>query len=152
MEIEETTVFSALAKTFEFVYMYHMSGRKLATAFGFFVALAIVLSPALARASELVMFERTSCIWCQRWDRDIGAIYDKTQESKLLPLRRVNLDRRETGNIQLAGPVLFTPTFVVVDNGREIGRITGYMSEDSFWGLLGTYADKLRIPRDANRI
>lgn len=132
--------------------MYHMFGRKLATAFGVFLVLATVLSPALARASELVMFERKSCIWCQRWNRDIGATYGKTQESKLLPLRRVDLDRRETSNILLAGPVLFTPTFVVVDNGREIGRITGYMSEDSFWGLLGVYADKLRIPRDTNRI
>lgn len=132
--------------------MYHMSGRKLATAFDFFVVLAIIMSPALAHASELVMFERKGCIWCQRWDRDVGATYGKTQESKLLPLRRVDLDRRETGNILLAGPVLFTPTFIVVDNGREVGRITGYMSEDSFWGLLGTYADKLRIPRDTNRI
>lgn len=152
MEIEESTVFPALAKICEFVYMYHMSGWKRATAFGFFLATAIVLSPALACAAELVMFERKSCIWCQRWDRDVGATYDKTQEAKLLPLRRVDLDRRDTGHILLAGPVLFTPTFVIVDNGREIGRITGYMSEDSFWGLLGTYTDKLRIPRDTNRI
>lgn len=153
MEIEETTVFPALAKTCEFVYMYHMFIRKLATAFGFFAALAIALSPALAGAAELVMFERKGCIWCQRWERDVGAIYDKTQESKFLPLRRVDLDRREgVGNILLSGPVLFTPTFIVIDNGREIGRITGYMSEDSFWGLLGSYADKLRIPRDINRI
>lgn len=129
-----------------------MFGRKLVKTFGLAALLAIFMSPVLARASELVMFERKSCIWCQRWDRDVGATYDKTQESKLLPLRRVDLDRRSTSDILLAGPVLFTPTFVIVDNGREIGRITGYMSEDSFWGLLGTYADKLRIPRDANRI
>lgn len=131
--------------------MYHMSGWKRATAFSFMLVVT-ALSPAFACAAELVMFERKSCIWCQRWDRDVGAIYNKTQESKLLPLRRVDLDRRETGDILLAGPVLFTPTFVVVDKGREVGRITGYMSEDSFWGLLGAYADKLRIPRDTNRI
>lgn len=152
MEIEETTDFPALAKICEFVYMYHMFGRKLVKTFGLAALLAIFLSPVLARASELVMFERKSCIWCQRWDRDVGTTYDKTQESKLLPLRRVDLDRRDKNDILLAGPVLFTPTFVIVDNGREIGRITGYMNEDSFWGLLGTYADKLRIPRDTNRI
>lgn len=132
--------------------MYPMFGRKLVKTFGLTALLAIFLSPVLAHASELVMFERKSCIWCQRWDRDIGTIYDKTQESKLLPLRRVDLDRRDKNDILLAGPVLFTPTFVIVDNGREIGRITGYMNEDSFWGLLGIYADKLRIPRDTNRI
>jgi thioredoxin-related protein len=29
-----------------------------------------------------------------------------------------------------------TPLFVLVDNGREIGRIRGYPGEDNFWGLL----------------
>lgn len=129
-----------------------MFGWKLAKTLVLAALLAIFLSPSLARASELVMFERKSCVWCQRWDRDVGASYDKTQESKLLPLRRVDLDRRDKSEILLDGPVLFTPTFVIVDNGREIGRITGYMNEDSFWGLLGAYADKLRIARDTNRI
>lgn len=31
----------------------------------------------------------------------------------------------------------YAPTFVLVDGGREVGRITGYMSQDAFWGLLG---------------
>ncbi len=32
--------------------------------------------------------------------------------------------------------MLFTPTFVLFDDGREIGRIEGYPGEDFFWGLL----------------
>jgi len=32
--------------------------------------------------------------------------------------------------------VMYTPTFVLLNNGREIGRITGYPGEDHFWGLL----------------
>ncbi|MEC9367868.1 MAG: thioredoxin family protein, partial [Pseudomonadota bacterium] len=32
--------------------------------------------------------------------------------------------------------VVFTPTFVVLHEGREIGRILGYSGEDFFWGLL----------------
>jgi hypothetical protein len=33
-------------------------------------------------------------------------------------------------------PTRFTPTFVLVADGREVGRITGYPGEDFFWGLL----------------
>ena len=101
----------------------------------------IVCPPAIS--SELVMFERDGCPWCQRWNKDIGTIYDRTPEAERLPLRRVRLDRRETG-IKLKEPVLYTPTFVVVDDGgAEVGRITGYINDDSFWGTLGTLLNKL---------
>ena len=36
----------------------------------------------------------------------------------------------------------FTPVFVLIDNGREIGRIRGYPGE-SFWGLLANLIAKL---------
>ena len=32
---------------------------------------------------------------------------------------------------------------VLVDSGREIGRIRGYPGEDHFWGLLGVLIKKL---------
>jgi thioredoxin-related protein len=49
--------------------------------------------------------------------------------------------------------VRYTPTFVVVDNGREIGRITGYVNDDAFWGLLAALATRITPPGlSANRI
>jgi hypothetical protein len=39
-----------------------------------------------------------------------------------------------------------TPQFVLVANGREIGRIRGYPGEDHFWGLLGVLIKKLDSP------
>jgi thioredoxin-related protein len=42
--------------------------------------------------------------------------------------------------------VRYTPTFVVVHNGREIGRITGYINDDAFWGLLSTLVSKIETP------
>src|SRR4029453_15400921 len=91
-------------------------------------AVLLVLLGARATASELVMFERDGCAWCQRWNKEIGAIYDRTQEAQRLPLRRVNLDRQGAG-ITLKEPVRYTPTFVVVDGGAEVGRITGYSND-----------------------
>jgi thioredoxin-related protein len=58
-------------------------------------------------------------------------------------LRRIDIDRQSASGITLASAVRYTPTFVVADNGREIGRITGYISDDAFWGLLGTFVAKL---------
>ena len=105
--------------------------------------LAGLLSCEAARAAELVMFERDGCAWCRRWDDDVGKIYGKTEQARLLPLRRVNVDLVGQSNFVLEQPVRYTPTFIVVDRGREVGRITGYMDDGVFWGLLDKLAAKV---------
>jgi thioredoxin-related protein len=92
------------------------------------------------------MFEQGGCVYCARWNRDVAPVYDKTTEAKVLPLRRIDIGQQSQAGVTLASPVLYTPTFVVVDNGKEIGRITGYISDDSFWGLLDSLAAKLETP------
>jgi hypothetical protein len=98
-------------------------------------ALAL-LSGAAAPAAELVMFERADCIWCARFDAEIAPIYGKTDESQTAPLRRVDLGRPRPADLAGIDPGAFTPTFVVVDEGREIGRIRGYPRDAFFFGLL----------------
>lgn len=93
------------------------------------------LSADPVRSAELVIFERDGCVWCLRWNREVGSLYDRTDEGRRLPMRRINVAR--PSGIELLEPVRFTPTFVVSENGKEIGRITGYISPESFWGLLG---------------
>jgi len=104
------------------------------------IAAALLLSAfsfaAPAAAAELVMFRRAGCPYCAAWDRAIGPVYPKTDIGKRLPLRQVDLDRSADGKVALASPVRFTPTFVLVDSGREVGRLEGYPGEDFFWGLL----------------
>jgi hypothetical protein len=110
------------------------------------VLAAGLLWPVVSRASELVMFEQGGCVWCARWNREVGPVYDQTAEAKVLPLRRVDIGQQTAAGITLAAPVIYTPTFVVADNGREIGRITGFISDDTFWGLLDALAAKLEPP------
>ena len=126
-----------------------LSSRSKALALIVAAGAAWLVAPIQAQTSELLMFERGGCVWCARWDRDVAPIYEKTDEAKLLPLRRVNIDRGTPDGITLAAPVRYTPTFVVIDDGREIGRITGYINDESFWGLLGTYVGKLAKPNAA---
>ncbi|MGL5168317.1 MAG: thioredoxin fold domain-containing protein [Afipia sp.] len=133
--------------------MYHMIAGTLARTFvAASCAVGLLLGTAAAEASELVMFEQAGCVFCQRWDRDVGALYGKTNEAKALPLRRIDIQAQKMSGIALASPVRYTPTFVVVDNGREVGRITGYSSDDAFWGLLDTLVAKISRPPEPNRI
>ena len=45
--------------------------------------------------------------------------------------------------------ILYTPTFVLMDQGAEVGRITGYAGEEFFWGLLGVELKKLNVEATA---
>ena len=118
-------------------------------------ALVIVFAPLLAvgqaqqARGELVMFEREGCVWCAQWDREIAPIYPKTDEARLFPLRRVDLDKDRPTTLQLAQPIHFTPTFVLAVCGREVGRITGYPGDDHFWGLLDVEIKRLQATKIA---
>lgn len=113
------------------------------------IGIALLMAPMTdalsgsARAAELVMFEHAGCPWCLLWHREIGPIYPKTEEGKRAPLRRITLAPAMTVDFVLREPVVATPTFVLVENGKEVGRLTGYRDEDSFWGLLGVLLKQL---------
>lgn len=97
-----------------------------------------------AQAAELVMFETAACEWCEAWDRDVGGIYHKTEEGRLAPLRRVELHAPRPEDLESIEGIVYTPTFVLVEDGSEIGRINGYPGDDHFWGLLGAMLRKLK--------
>ena len=105
------------------------------------LAAALLFAAAEAGAAELVMVERTGCAWCARWLAEVGPIYHKTDEGRAAPLRRADLDRMPA-DLSLSTPVVFTPTFILVEDGRELGRITGYADDSMFWGLLGSLIKK----------
>lgn len=96
-----------------------------------------------ASAAELLMFEDVGCPWCDRWRRDVGVAYPKTAEGHRAPLRSLKRSRALESGVALAGPIVVSPTFVLVDGGREVGRITGHPGPDFFWGLLGELLERL---------
>ena len=92
------------------------------------------------------MFEQAGCVWCETFNREIAPIYAKTAEGQRAPLRRVDIDRTVPPDLAFIVVERITPQFVLVANGREIGRIRGYPGEDHFWGLLGVLIKKLDDP------
>ncbi len=99
------------------------------------LAAAVLLSNSFASAAELVMFRRDGCPWCRTWAYEIGPIYGKTDIGRRAPLRMVDI-HRDRPEISLKSPIIYTPTFVLVEKGREVGRIEGYTGDHFFWGLL----------------
>jgi thioredoxin-related protein len=108
-----------------------------------FAAMFIVSSLTATRAAELIMFEQAGCVWCETFNREIAPIYGKTAEGQRAPLRRVDIDQSVPQDLAFVEVERIAPLFVLVDRGREIGRIRGYPGEDHFWGLLGVLIKKL---------
>lgn len=103
-----------------------------------------------AQAAELIMLERPGCAWCARWNREIAPIYPLTEEGRRAPLRRVNVTEPWPDDLESIAGDRYTPTFIVVDNGREIARLRGYPGDNFFWPLLEEMLGKLP-PEDGKR-
>jgi thioredoxin-related protein len=108
-----------------------------------FVLVLTLLAPLTVQAAELIMFEQKGCVWCRRFDREVAPAYDKTAEGKRAPLRRVDIDKPQPQDLAFVRRERFTPVFVLVDNGREFGRIRGYPGDTFFWGLLANMLERL---------
>lgn len=93
-------------------------------------------TPALAGELQLLMFEQPGCIYCAAWNEEVAPEYPLTEEGKAAPLRRLQLRDPMPEGLQVVSPPVFTPTFVLVEDGVETGRIEGYPGEDFFWPLL----------------
>ncbi len=107
------------------------------------LAAALVADGGSVRAAELVMFEEPGCVWCRRWHAEIGPAYPLTAEGQLAPLRRIHVRDQATAGVLLQRPVTVTPTFVLAEDGREIGRIVGYQGNEFFYGLLADLLKRL---------
>lgn len=108
-----------------------------------FAAATMTAAPAVADPI-LLMAEEDGCYWCARWHKEIAHIYPKTAEGRTAPLQTYDL-HSETPDVIFASKVRFTPTFILVENGQELGRIEGYPGEDFFWGLLSMMFERAGI-------
>ncbi|MFX0545894.1 hypothetical protein ACEWPL_010150 [Roseovarius sp. S1116L3] len=105
------------------------------------LALLMMCLTLPAAAATLVMVEQDGCHWCAQWNEEISHIYPKTDEGARAPLRRVDL-RDLPEDIEFASRPVFTPTFILVEDGKELGRMEGYAGDEFFWFVLGNLLDE----------
>jgi len=85
----------------------------------------------------LIYIYSPECNACRQFDREVGPIYDKTDESLALPLERVLINDWQASRHQLvecaSADVIGTPTFLQIRDCQELDRITGYSDAELFW-------------------
>ncbi|MBO6718725.1 MAG: transcriptional regulator [Rhizobiaceae bacterium] len=97
-----------------------------------FLALAALPTPSTAYAAELVFVEVMGCVYCIRFNRQMADAYQASETGKQVPLRRVNLRQRWPADLRNVDRPPYTPVFILVENGAEIGRFNGYTNPQRF--------------------
>ena len=86
--------------------------------------------------SKLIMITDSSCIFCKRWERDIGQIYPKTDIAEKFPLTRIEFNSNQKEASYSFKNISGTPTFIFLKDEVEIGRIEGFNDAEMFWWLV----------------
>ncbi len=102
--------------------------------FGFFCLFMMPFSQTTA--AELILYGEPGCIYCAKWRQTIGPIYAKTAEGKKAPVRELLVAEGKGGGNGLASAIVFSPTFVLMNDGKEVGRFLGYQNDEFFWFTL----------------
>lgn len=102
-----------------------------------------IFAGSSALAAQLLMLEQPGCSWCARFNAEIAPAWPNTSEGRRAPLRRVDITRPWPSDLAGIAIERFTPTFVLIDKGREIGRLRGYPGDEFFWTSIGEILAKL---------
>lgn len=84
----------------------------------------------MTTATGLIMVEDKGCPYCARFDAEVRENYERSPEGRFAPLMR---RPRNSEDIRFLKGIVYSPTFVLVVNGNEVGRIIGYQGADLFW-------------------
>lgn len=87
-------------------------------------------------AVELVVFEHQDCTYCRAFRSDTLPLYRSNGQDVRAPVRFVRVEHSDTSTLNLNGRIEMVPTFVLMQNGRELGRIEGYWAPDNFFKML----------------
>lgn len=97
------------------------------------------------------MVEEAGCVYCAKFNAEVAEAYPNTREGRIAPLRRVDLNDEWPADLSQIKPESLTPTFILVDNNREVGRLHGYQGDEFFWFLLGEMLQNLDPPNSESK-
>jgi thioredoxin-related protein len=82
---------------------------------------------------QLVVMEAEGCIYCTVFRRDVLPSYEESERGKDMPVRFIDVNDVAKAGIELSQPIDILPTFVVVKDNHEVGRIPGYVGPEDFF-------------------
>ena len=87
----------------------------------------------------LLMVTSDACPWCEAFEDEVGVGYPLTNEGKNFPIKRIDYYQTMPTELKNIEPAIMTPTFIVIKNGSEVGRIVGYPGEELFWWRISEF-------------
>lgn len=81
---------------------------------------------------ELIVFETADCMYCRLFRRDVLPDLQTSRRADQVPIRFVDINDATPLEPALQSPLTIVPTTVLLVNGREISRITGYTGRPLF--------------------
>jgi len=109
----------------------------------FLLLTIFIVNAASVKAAEssgqLVMITSSHCPWCEAFEDDVGKSYDRTEEALIYPLRRHDFYKAMPDDLAHLTPATMTPTFIVMRDGLEVGRIIGYPGAELFWWRISEF-------------
>ncbi len=82
---------------------------------------------------ELIVMEAPGCTYCELFRRDVLPSYQASERAKDMPIRFLDINDAIPEALGLDSDIDIVPTFVVIKNHKEVGRIPGYMGPEYFF-------------------
>ena len=89
-------------------------------------------TPPPRNGTEILVLEIRDCTICSLVRTRIEPAYQLTPRARSVPLRYVDITSMDETKLGLSARVDTVPTIVIMRDGREIERITGYMGPGNF--------------------
>jgi thioredoxin-related protein len=96
---------------------------------------AVTALPATSNM-ELLVFEVQGCVYCDVFRRDVLPTYQSAPAAVRAPIRFVDINSVDADKLALRGAVRVVPTMVLMKEGKEVERITGYTAPSTFFKLV----------------
>lgn len=75
---------------------------------------------------ELLLVEAEGCAYCQLLRQQVLPLYRTGTAARRVPIRFVDVSHIAYDSPLLTSPVTIVPTAVLLSDGREVARVTGY--------------------------
>lgn len=85
---------------------------------------------------ELIVVEADGCIYCDLFRRDVLPTYQSSNQGQQVPARFVDINDVDAAALTLKSKVDIVPTFIVMKNRNEIGRVPGYVGPENFYHAI----------------
>ncbi len=92
--------------------------------------------PAPQSGLEMLVFERQACVYCDLFRSEILPRYKASAPAVRAPMRFVDIDHVDLESLGLRTRLTTIPTAVLMQNGTEVDRITGYTGPETFFQII----------------